>query len=66
MDKTFEFIIRGRSDSDHPSCPDTRSVSEYMIYLEDTMVAVKSNMQKRVALSSLEAESFAAVSYIQI
>ena len=67
MDKSFEFMIRGRSDSDHASCPDSRkSVSGYMVYLEDTMVAVKSNMQKRVALSSTEAELYAAVSCVQM
>ena len=52
IDRNFDFIIKGISDSDYAKCPVTRrSVSGYSTYLEDAAVSVKSAMQKIVALS---------------
>ena len=66
IDKDFEFIIRGVSDSDYAKCPVTRrSVSGYATFLEDAPVSVKSAMQKTVALSVTEAETISAVSCTQ-
>ena len=65
-DKSFKFRISGESDSDYAKCPVTRrSVSGYSTFLEGAPVTVKSAMQRMVALSVLEAEAFAAVSYAQ-
>ena len=65
-DKTFKFKIKGKSDSDYATCPDTRrSVTGYMIWFEGTMIAVRSVMQKIVALSSAEAELIALVLCLQ-
>ncbi len=57
-----QFRIRGRSDSDYSK--DTqkrRSVSGYIVYLEDAPTMHRSATQKTVALSSSEAELNAAV-----
>ena len=65
-DKTFEFRLSGRSDSDYGACKVTRrSVSGTTTYLEGAPIAVKSSMQKTVALSVTEAELMAAVSCAQ-
>ena len=58
IDKDFEFIIRGVSDSEYAKCPVTRrSVSGYATFLEDAPVPVKSAMQKTTSLSVIEAEA---------
>jgi hypothetical protein len=58
----FQFKIRGRSDSDYAKDTQTRrSVSGYVVYLEEFPVMHRSATQKRVALLSCEAELNAAV-----
>ena len=65
-DKSFEFKVSGRSDSDYANCPTTRkSVTGYRVSLEDAPVAVKSGLQKIVSLSTAEAELIAAVQCAQ-
>jgi len=65
-DKDFEFVIRGRSDSNYATCPVTRrSVSEYVTYLMDALVTAKSAMQKVVALSVTEAELMSVAQCVQ-
>ena len=61
-DRAFEFRIRGRSDFNYGTDPETRrSVSGVVVYLEDAPAVVKSNMQRIVTLSSTEAELIALV-----
>jgi len=61
-----QFRIRGRSDSDYAKDTQTRrSVSGYVIYLEDSPTMHRSATQKTVALSSCEAELNAAVICVQ-
>ena len=65
-DQSFQFHISGKSDSDYATCKDTRkSVSGYVVYLEDAPITVKSVMQKIIALSVTEAELIALVQCIQ-
>ena len=65
-DKSFRFRIKGKPDSDYATCQDTRrSVTGYTIWFEDALIAVRSVMQKNVALSSAEAELIALVLCIQ-
>ena len=65
-DKAFKFKIKGKSDSDYATCPDTRrSVTGYMIWFEGALIAVRSVMQKIAALSSAEAELIALVLCLQ-
>ena len=65
-DRTFKFKISGRSDSNYAMCVDTRkSVTGYVVYLEGAPVAVKSLMQKIIALSVTEAELIALVQCVQ-
>lgn len=65
-DKSFEFVINGRSDYDYAACKATRrSVSGWAVYLEGAPISVKSSMQKTVALSVTEAKLMAAVSCAQ-
>jgi hypothetical protein len=65
-DKEFEFILRGKSDSNYATCTETRrSVTGYAVFLEDAVVAVKSGMQRIVALSVSEAEVIALVMCVQ-
>ena len=65
-DKSFEFVLRGKSDSNYASCKETRrSVTGFVVYLEDTLISVKSGMQKIIALSVSEAELFALVQCVQ-
>ena len=46
-DKEVEFEISGESDSNYATCVDTRrSVTGYIVKLEDAIVAVRSIMQK--------------------
>jgi transposase InsO family protein len=52
-----EFILRGLCDSDYAGDRDTRrSVSGYVVYLNDALIAWKSKGQRQVTLSSTEAE----------
>ena len=65
-DKSFLFKIRGKSDSNYATCKETRrSVTGYIVWLEDSLIAVKSGMQKIVALSVTEAEVIALVQCVQ-
>ena len=65
-DKSFEFVLDGKSDSDYAACKETRrSVTGYVGYLEGSLVVARSVMQKRSALSKTEAESCALVSCVQ-
>ena len=65
-DKEVEFRISGESDSNYATCVDTRrSVTGYIVKIEDAIVAVRSIMQKIVALSVTEAEIIAMVQCIQ-
>jgi hypothetical protein len=62
----FQFKIRGRSDLDYAEDMQTRkSVSGYVVYLEESPVMHKGATQKTVALSSCEAELNAAVVCVQ-
>jgi hypothetical protein len=66
IDQDFEFVIRGKSDSNFATCSDTRkSVTGYCVYMEEALITVKSGMQKIVALSVTEAETIAAVQCVQ-
>ena len=64
--RNFRFRIRGKSDSNYAKCPDTRrSVTGYIIYMEDAVIMVKNGMQKIVALSVTEAEIISVVQAVQ-
>jgi hypothetical protein len=61
-----QFCIRGKSDSDYAKNTQTRrSVSGYVVYLEDAPTMHRSATQKTVALSSCKAELNAAVLCVQ-
>ena len=65
-DKTFKFVIGGRSDSDYATRKDIRrSVSGWSVYLEGAPISVKSSMQNTAASSVAEAELMVAVSCAQ-
>ena len=65
-DKNMEFEITAKADSNYATCVDTRrSVSGLIVELEDSIIAVKSGMQKIVALSVTEAEIIAIVQCVQ-
>jgi len=65
-DKSFAFMLDGKSDSDYAVCQETRrSVTGYIGYLEGSLVVARSVMQKRSALSTTEAELYALVSCVQ-
>ena len=50
-DKTFKFVIEGKSDSWLVAYKDTwRSVAVYIVYLQDTPIVVKSTMNKILAI----------------
>ena len=64
--KEFQFVIKGRSDSDFAKCPTTRkSVSGWNVKLEDAPVIVKSGMQRSPTLSVTESELVAGVTCAQ-
>ena len=65
-DQSFLFKIRGKSDSNYATCKETRrSITGYLVWLEESLIAVKSGMQKIVALSVTEAEVIALVQCVQ-
>ena len=65
-DRSFLFKIRGKSDSNYATCKETRrSITGYLVWLEEALIAVKSGMQKIVALSVTEAEIIALVQCVQ-
>ena len=62
----LKFRVSGRSDSDYAKCPATRrSVSGHNVRLEGVVVICKSGMQRATTLPVTEAETVAAVTYIQ-
>ena len=64
--KNFDFVIKGRSDSDYAKCPVTRrSVSGFVTYLMGALISAKSIMQKVVALLVTGAELIAGVTCAQ-
>ena len=66
FDKLFQFRIKGKSDSNYATCTDTRkSVTGYVVHFEGAPIAIKSVMQKIIALSATEAELIALVQCIQ-
>jgi hypothetical protein len=61
-EKEFHFRIRGVSDSDYAKDTQTRrSISGYVVYLEDAPVMHQSETQKTVALAVCKAEMNSAV-----
>ena len=65
-ERNFQFKVRGRPDSNYANCTDTRkSVTGFMVYLEDAPVAIRCVMQKIIALSVTEAELIALVQCVQ-
>jgi len=66
QDKSFAFLLDGKSDSDYAVCQKTRGcVTGYVGYLEGSLVVARSVVQKRSALSTTEAELYALVSCVQ-
>ena len=66
LDKNFRFRVTGKSDSSYATCVDTReSVTGYVVYLEEAPVAIKSVMQRVIALSVTEAELIALIQCTQ-
>ena len=58
----FKFVIWAQSDLDYAKDTQTRrSISGYVVYVEEVPVMHRSAMQKTVTLSSCEAEPNAAV-----
>jgi hypothetical protein len=56
-DPNFEFVVKGRTDSDFSSDPETRkSVTAVTTFLCGAVVTTKSKMQKCVTISVTEAE----------
>ena len=49
--KAFAFLITGRSDSNYATCPETRkSITGFLVRLENAIVAAKSGMQTYLLL----------------
>jgi hypothetical protein len=66
VDRDFEFVVSGRSDSEYASDPDERrSVSGGTVFLNGAVIHAFSRMQRCVALSVTEAEFVAAVEVVQ-
>jgi hypothetical protein len=65
-DKNFKFKIRGHSDSNYATDPDSRrSTTGTVVYLNDASIAFSSVMQKHVTLSVTQAELAAVVTMVQ-
>jgi hypothetical protein len=65
-DRDFKFKIRGRSDSNYATDPDSRrSIMGTVVYLNDSPIAFSSVTQKHVMLSVTEAELAAVVAMVQ-
>jgi hypothetical protein len=65
-DKSYKFKVRGRSDSNYATDPETRkSVTGNVVYLNDAPIMFQSVTQKTVTLSVTEAELTACVSCVQ-
>ena len=64
--KEFEFRIKGRSDSNYASDPESRrSVTGYTVFFEGAPTATKSKMQECVTMSVTEAEYVSAADCAQ-
>ena len=64
--KSFEFEVRGRSDSNYATDPESRqSVTGTVVYLNDSPITFASVTQKDVTLSVTEAELAAVVTMVQ-
>ena len=61
----FEFIVKGRSDSDYAKDPNKRGVSGYSTFLCGAPTTMKSKMQNCVTLSVTEAELVSATTCAQ-
>ena len=65
-DQDIEIETDGDADSNYTTCPDTRkSITGIIVYVEGAIIAVKSGMQKIIALSTTEAEVIAVVQCVQ-
>eukprot|EP00804_Cyclotella_cryptica_P000019 CCRYP_013697-RA/>CCRYP_013697-RA protein AED:0.44 eAED:-0.15 QI:0/0/0/0.5/1/1/2/0/583 len=65
-DQNFQFEIRGRSDSNYATDPESRrSITGTVVYLNDAPIAFSSVTQKHVTLSVTEAELAAVVTMVQ-
>ena len=65
-DKSFEFRVHGKADSNYATCEETRrSITGYYATLEDAVISAKSGMQKIISLSVTEAEVIALVMCVQ-
>eukprot|EP00804_Cyclotella_cryptica_P028830 CCRYP_019720-RA/>CCRYP_019720-RA protein AED:0.58 eAED:0.63 QI:0/0/0/0.5/1/1/4/0/888 len=65
-DRNFKFKIRGRSDSNYATDPESRrSITGTVVYLNDAPIAFSSVTQKHVTLSVTEAELAAVVTMVQ-
>jgi hypothetical protein len=65
-DPNFEFVIKGRSDSDYAKDPERRrSVSGYSTFLCDAPVTMKSRMQGCVTLDVTSAELVSGTQCVQ-
>jgi len=65
-DRSFKFKIRGRSDSNYATDPESRrSITGTVVYLNDSPIAYSSVTQKHVTLSVTEAELAAVVTMVQ-
>ena len=57
FNRLFRFRIKGKSDSNYATCTDTRkNITGYVVYFEGAPIAIKSVMQKIIALSATKAE----------
>ena len=64
--KDFKFRIKGRSDSNYASDPESRrSVTGYTVFFEGAPTATKSKMQECVTMSVTEAEYVSAADCAQ-
>jgi hypothetical protein len=65
-EKDYYFEVLGTSDSDYAKDLVTRkSVSGYVVYLNNSLISAKSKMQECVTLSVAEAELMALISCVQ-
>ena len=64
-DPEFEFVIRGKSDSDYAKDETRRSVSGWATFLNGAPVTHKSKIQPVTALSVTESETVSASSCVQ-
>ena len=61
-----QLRVKGASDASYATCKKTRrSVTGFVVFVEGAVVAVKSGMQRIVALSTAEAELIAMIQCVQ-